>query len=107
MNKSELIDAIASKTDVTKKDADGILSALIDTIIDSVSSGDKVTLVGFGTFEARQRQAREGRNPSTGQPIQIPATTVPAFSAGKAFKEKVAPGNDEAPAAKAKEKVKK
>ena len=106
MNKSELIDAIASKADVTKKDADEILSALIDTIIDSVSSGDKVTLVGFGTFEARQRQAREGRNPSTGKPIQIPATTVPAFSAGKAFKEKVAPGS-EAPAAQTKEKAKK
>lgn len=106
MNKSELIDAIASKADVTKKDADEILSALIDTIIDSVSSGDKVTLVGFGTFEARQRQAREGRNPSTGKPIQIPATTVPAFSAGKAFKEKVAPG-EAAPAAKTKEKAKK
>ncbi len=106
MNKSELIDAIASKADVTKKDADEILSALIDTIIDSVSSGDKVTLVGFGTFEARQRQAREGRNPSTGQPIQIPATTVPAFSAGKAFKEKVAPDTAES-ATPTKEKAKK
>jgi DNA-binding protein HU-beta len=104
MNKSELIDAIASKADVTKKDADEILSALIDTIIDSVSSGDKVTLVGFGTFEARQRQAREGRNPSTGKPIQIPATTVPAFSAGKAFKEKVAPGKAAEPAKKEKAK---
>lgn len=106
MNKSELIDAIATKADVTKKDADEILTALMDTIIDSVSSGDKVTLVGFGTFEARQRQAREGRNPSTGKPIQIPATTVPAFSAGKAFKEKVAPEKAE-PATKTPEKAKK
>jgi DNA-binding protein HU-beta len=107
MNKSELVDAIASKADVTKKDADEILSALIDTIIDSVSSGDKVTLVGFGTFEARQRQAREGRNPSTGKPIQIPATTVPAFSAGKAFKEKVAPEKAAPAAAEPKAKGKK
>jgi DNA-binding protein HU-beta len=107
MNKSELVDAIASKADVTKKDADEILSALIDTIIESVSSGDKVTLVGFGTFEARQRQAREGRNPSTGKPIQIPATTVPAFSAGKAFKEKVAPEKAAPVAAEPKAKGKK
>ncbi len=90
MNKGELVDAIASKVSVTKKEADAIVSALIDTIIESVADDDKVTLVGFGTFEARQRQAREGRNPSTGQAIKIPATTVPAFSAGKLFKEKVA-----------------
>jgi DNA-binding protein HU-beta len=105
MNKSELIDAIASKTSVTKKSADVVLSAFIDTIIDTVSAGDKVTLVGFGTFEARQRQARSGRNPSTGKPIKIPATTVPAFSAGKSFKEKVAPAKAEkSPKAKAKAK---
>ncbi|MBL1173521.1 HU family DNA-binding protein [Pantanalinema sp. GBBB05] len=95
MNKSELVDAIAHKAAVTKKDADTVLSAVMDTIMDTVSSGDKVTLVGFGTFEARQRQAREGRNPSTGKPIKIPATTVPAFSAGKLFKEKVAPAAEE------------
>jgi DNA-binding protein HU-beta len=95
MNKSELVDAIASKASITKKDADSMLTALIDTIMEAVSTGDKVTLVGFGTFEARQRQAREGRNPSTGQPINIPATTVPAFSAGKSFKEKVAPVQEE------------
>jgi DNA-binding protein HU-beta len=91
MNKSELVDAIANKASITKKDADSMLNALIDTIMEAVSTGEKVTLVGFGTFEARQRQAREGRNPSTGKPINIPATTVPAFSAGKSFKEKVAP----------------
>jgi DNA-binding protein HU-beta len=91
MNKSELVDAIAAKADVTKKQADEILTTLVETIMDTVAAGDKVTLVGFGVFEARQRQAREGRNPSTGKPIQIPATTVPAFSAGKVFKERVAP----------------
>ncbi len=90
MNKSELVDAIASTASVSKKDADSVLNALVDTVVEAVSSGDKVTLVGFGTFESRQRQAREGRNPSTGKPIQIPATTVPVFSAGKVFKEKVA-----------------
>jgi DNA-binding protein HU-beta len=89
MNKGELVDQIASKANVTKKDADLVLSAMLEVILDSVAKGDKVTLVGFGTFEARDRQAREGRNPSTGKPIKIPATRVPAFSAGKFFKEKV------------------
>jgi DNA-binding protein HU-beta len=89
MNKGELVDQIASKIDVTKKDADAILTAMMEVVMEAVSSGDKVTLVGFGTFEARDRQAREGRNPSTGAPIQIPATRVPAFSAGKQFKESV------------------
>jgi DNA-binding protein HU-beta len=89
MNKGELIDQIAAKADVTKKDADLVLSAMLEVILDTVASGDKVTLVGFGTFEARERQAREGRNPSTGKPIKIPATRVPAFSAGKLFREKV------------------
>lgn len=91
MNKSELVDAIAAKTSATKKDADTILSAATEVIMETVAGGDKIVLVGFGTFEARQRQEREGRNPSTGQPIKIPATTVPAFSAGKMFKERVAP----------------
>jgi DNA-binding protein HU-beta len=67
-----------------------VVGAIVDVITETVASGDKVTLVGFGTFEARERQAREGRNPSTGAAIQIPATTVPAFSAGKGFKEVVA-----------------
>ncbi|MGA7934450.1 MAG: HU family DNA-binding protein [Kovacikia sp.] len=89
MNKGELVDQIASKANVTKKDADIVLTALLEVILDSVAKGEKVTLVGFGTFEARDRQAREGRNPSTGKPIKIPATRVPAFSAGKLFKEKV------------------
>ncbi len=90
MNKGELIDAIASKAEVTKKDADAVLTAALEAIQDAIAKGEKVTLVGFGTFEVRDRQAREGRNPSTGKPIKIPATKVPAFSAGKLFKEKVA-----------------
>jgi DNA-binding protein HU-beta len=89
MNKGELIDVIAQKANVTKKDADVILTAILDTVLETVAGGDKVTLVGFGTFEVRDRQEREGRNPSTGQPIKIPATRVPAFSAGKAFKDAV------------------
>lgn len=89
MNKGELVDQIAAKANVTKKDADLVLTAMLEVILETVASGDKVTLVGFGTFEARDRQAREGRNPSTGKPIKIPATRVPAFSAGKLFKEKV------------------
>lgn len=89
MNKGELVDAIAEKASITKKDVDIALSAALEVITEAVAKGEKVTLVGFGTFEARDRQAREGRNPATGKPIQIPATRVPAFSAGKVFKEKV------------------
>lgn len=89
INKADLVDAIASKANVTKKQADEILTATTDTIVDTVSSGDKVTLVGFGSFEPRERKARDGRNPQTGKTLKIPATTVPAFSAGKAFKERV------------------
>ncbi|HEY9826092.1 MAG TPA: HU family DNA-binding protein [Stenomitos sp.] len=90
MNKGELVDAIAAKVDVTKKDADAILSAALEIIVEAVSAGDKVTLVGFGSFEKRERAAREGRNPKTGEPLKIAATSTPGFTAGKAFKEKVA-----------------
>jgi DNA-binding protein HU-beta len=90
MNKGELVDAIALKANVTKKEADAVLSAAIDTIVEAVSSGDKVTLVGFGSFEKRDRAQREGRNPKTGETMTIAATSVPGFSAGKLFKEKVA-----------------
>jgi DNA-binding protein HU-beta len=90
MNKGELIDAIASKTQASKKEADAVLTATIDTIMEAVANGEKVTLVGFGTFEPRARAARDGRNPQTGKAIKIPATTVPAFSAGKQFKDMVA-----------------
>lgn len=89
MNKGELVDAISSKTEVSKNQADAILSTTIETIIEAVASGEKVTIVGFGSFEPRDRKAREGRNPKTGKAIKIPATTVPAFSAGKLFKDKV------------------
>ncbi len=90
MNKGELIDAIASKTQASKKEADAVLTATIDSIMEAVANGEKVTLVGFGTFEPRARAARDGRNPQTGKAIKIPATTVPAFSAGKQFKDMVA-----------------
>ncbi|MGB3572954.1 MAG: HU family DNA-binding protein [Phormidesmis sp.] len=90
MNKAELIDMVSEKADVSKKDADAVLTAVIESIMESVAGGDKVSLVGFGSFEPRDRKARDGRNPQTGETIKIPATTVPAFSAGKGFKEKVA-----------------
>ena len=86
MNKEELVQEIAKKANVTKKDAAEVLSSLIDTIQKTVKKGGKVTLVGFGTWEARKRKARIGRNPQTGKELKIPAKTVPAFSAGKKFK---------------------
>ncbi len=94
MNKGELVDVIASITNVTKKEADAILTAMVDTIVAEVCQGNKVSLVGFGSFERRERKAREGRIPKTGDKMEIPATKVPAFSAGKLFKEKVAPQDE-------------
>jgi len=91
MNKGELVDVVAEKASVTKKQADAVLSAALEAIMEAVSDGDKVTLVGFGSFESRERKAREGRNPKTGDKMEIPATRVPAFSAGKLFKDRVAP----------------
>ena len=90
MNKGELIDAVAAKAEVSKKDADAIVTAMVEAIMEAVASGDKVSLVGFGSFEPRDRQAREGRNPKTGETLKIAATTVPGFSAGKGFKQLVA-----------------
>jgi DNA-binding protein HU-beta len=87
MNKGELIDAVAEKAEVTKRDADAIVTAMVEAIMETVASGDKVTLVGFGSFEPRDRKAREGRNPQTGEMLKIAATTVPVFSAGKGFKQ--------------------
>lgn len=95
MNKGELVDAIAEKTGVTKKQADAVLTAALEAIIEAVADGDKVTLVGFGSFERRDRAAREGRNPKTNEKMQISATRVPGFSAGKAFREKVVGGMSE------------
>ncbi|MBW4658287.1 MAG: HU family DNA-binding protein [Drouetiella hepatica Uher 2000/2452] len=90
MNKGELVDKIAENADVTKKQADAILTAILDSVMEAVATEDKVTLVGFGSFESRKRQAKEGRNPRTGETMTIPETTVPVFSAGKLFKDKVA-----------------
>ena len=87
MNKTELIAAVAEKSGLSKKDAEKALSATIETIIDAVKADDKVQLVGFGTFEQRQRNARTGCDPRTGNTIEIPASKVPAFKAGKAFKD--------------------
>lgn len=95
MNKGELVDAVADKASVTKKQVDAVLNAVLEVIMEAVSSGDKVTLVGFGSFESRERKAREGRNPKTNEKMEIPATRVPAFSAGKLFREKVAPAKEE------------
>ena len=92
MNKEELVAEIAKSAKVSKKDAAAVLTATIETIEKTVKKGNKVTLVGFGTFEPRKRSARTGRNPQTGAAIKIAAKTVPAFSAGKKFKELVKKG---------------
>ena len=89
MNKSELIAAIAAKTGETKKDAEATLNAFIDVVTDALVKGDKVQLVGFGSFEVRKRAARKGRNPQTKEEIKIPASKAPVFKAGKALKELV------------------
>lgn len=89
MNKTELINTVAEKTDMSKKDADKAVNAVIDTIIDTIVQEDKVQLVGFGTFEIRNRGERMGRNPQTKEPMPIPASKVPVFKAGKAFKDAV------------------
>ena len=89
MNKSELIDAIASGADITKASAGRALDSTIDAITESLRKGEQVSLVGFGTFNVKQRAARMGRNPQTGASIQIKAATVPSFKAGKALKDAV------------------
>lgn len=87
MNKEELVQEIAKKAKVTQKDAAEVLNSLMSTIEKTVAKGKKVTLVGFGTFEARKRAARTGRNPQTGAKIKIAAKTAPVFTAGKKFKD--------------------
>ena len=87
MNKIELIGEVAGKTGMTKKDAEKVVNAFFDTVEGTLKSGEKVQLIGFGTFEVRERKARKGRNPQTGKEIDIPATKVPAFKAGKALKD--------------------
>ena len=89
MNRQELIASIAEKSGITKKDAETVLSATIASITEAHKKGDKVQLVGFGTFEIRERAARTGRNPATGAEIKIAAAKTPAFKAGKALKDAV------------------
>jgi len=90
MNKNDLVSAMAEKSGLTKKDAEKALNAFIDAVTDALSNGDKVQLVGFGSFEVRERAERVGRNPQTQEEIKIPATKVPVFKAGKVLKEMVA-----------------
>lgn len=89
MNKSELIDAVASGADISKAAAARAVDAVVDSVSDALKAGDSVTLVGFGTFLVRERAARTGRNPKTGETLQIAAAKVPAFKAGKALKDAV------------------
>ena len=89
MNKTQLIEAIAKKTDLKKKDAEAAVKAFVETVEKTLAKGEKVQLVGFGTFEVKQRAARQGRNPLTGKAIKIKASKRPVFSAGKALKDKV------------------
>lgn len=89
MTKTDLVEKIASKTGLTKKAAGDALEAMLETVSTALSHGDKVTITGFGTFLVRSRRERMGRNPQTGAPLKIPATKVPAFTAGKALKSSV------------------
>lgn len=89
MNKSELISVVAEKADLTKKDTEKVVSAVFESIEESLSKGEKVQVIGFGTFDVRARKEREGRNPATGDTILIPAVKVPVFKAGKALKDSV------------------
>ena len=89
MNKSDLIDAVAGDADVSKAEAARVVDAVIDSITRALKKGDTVTLVGFGTFQVRERAARSGRNPKTGETIKIAASNNPAFKAGKALKDAV------------------
>lgn len=89
MNKQDLIHKIAEDAELTQKQAAAALDSMLNAVITSVSAGDKVQLVGFGTFEAKKREARMGRNPKTNEAIEIPASVTPVFKAGKAFKDSV------------------
>ncbi len=89
MNKTELIARVAEKTDLSKKDVTRVVDAVFEIITDALQNGDKVQLVGFGNFEVRERSARKGRNPQTGEEIDIPAGKVPAFRPGKALKDAI------------------
>lgn len=89
MNKTELISVMAEKSGLTKKDSEKALNSFIEAVEEALVKGEKVQLVGFGTFEVRERSARKGRNPQTGEEIDIPAVSVPAFKAGKALRESI------------------
>ncbi len=89
MNKTELINEVAAKAEISKKDAEKAVTAVIDTIVEQVTEGNDVRIVGFGTFERRERKERTGCDPRTNEKITIPASKVPAFKAGKAFKDAV------------------
>ncbi|MBX5464254.1 MAG: HU family DNA-binding protein [Bacillota bacterium] len=89
MNKNDLVAAVADKTGLTKKDSERVINAVIDGIQEALAGGERVSLVGFGTFEVRQRKSRVGRNPRTGETIQIPGNAVPTFKAGKTLREMV------------------
>jgi len=89
MNKAELVEAVSDKTGITKKQAGNVIDAITDTVKETLSKGERITLVDFGTFQVRQRKAREGRNPRTGKKLEIPAKKVPKFKAGKKLREAV------------------
>ena len=89
MNKNDLVNNISDKAGLTKKDVEAVVNGLLTEITDALKEGDKVQFVGFGTFETRERSSRTGRNPQTGETIDIPASTVPAFRAGNKLKEAV------------------
>ncbi|MHA6251093.1 HU family DNA-binding protein [Oceanobacillus sp. CAU 1775] len=89
MNKTDLINAVAETSELSKKDATKAVEAVFGAVMDSLKKGEKVQLIGFGNFEVRDRAARKGRNPQTGEEIEIPASKVPAFKPGKALKEAV------------------
>ncbi|UII54644.1 HU family DNA-binding protein [Cytobacillus spongiae] len=89
MNKTELINAVAEASEISKKDATKAVDAVFETILNALKDGDKVQLIGFGNFEVRERAARKGRNPQTGEEIEISASKVPAFKPGKALKDAV------------------
>jgi len=89
MNKQDLINSISEKSGLTKKDVESVLNSFLGEVTDALSSGDKVQLIGFGTFETRKRSARVGRNPQTGATLQISESKVPAFKAGNKLKEAV------------------
>lgn len=89
MNKTELVSAISEKTLLSKKDSELVLKAFVDVVSEQLQNGEKVQLVGFGTFETARREAREGRNPQTGEIMNIPAVNVPKFKAGKGLKDQV------------------